>query len=545
MSPTQRADVLVIGAGPVGLTLACELKRHGVRVRLVERKTGPNEQPNAAVVHVRTLETLCAMGAVEGFLREGYALPGLNIWAMGKRVDFVPVRGIDSPFEGPRTLGQQHTERLLAEHFERLGGRIERGVEALAVEQDEREARVRLKSAEGQEETAAASWIVGCEGSKSTTREAAGIPFEGKRYEGHEFLQVEANLRWSHPHGMAYGFFTGEHALLIFPYDDDLGFCRIICARKDRDPENHEPPTLEEMQEIIQQVADPCAELSEPRWFNRFRTGYRFAPRFREGRLFLAGDAGHVHVPLGGQGMNYGIQDAFNLGWKMAAVIKGEAPLALLDSYNEERNPVDEALIHGTDRGFQILMEHPVAGARLMRVLGPLIFNIPALTSRLRNTLAEMTVAYPTSALSQDHGGSAGPAAGDRAPDAIVVRMPERKTAHLFDVFHGTRWTLLLFAGRASETRDLETLERLSAMLTASYGTRLSVHLILGGDPPVPVHENWAACIEMDRQHYAHDKYGVDAAPCLYLIRPDWYVGFRGGLEQHGQLSKYLARVFT
>jgi 2-polyprenyl-6-methoxyphenol hydroxylase-like FAD-dependent oxidoreductase len=539
-------DVLVIGAGPVGLTLACELKRHGVGVRLIERKAERNEHANAAVVHVRTLEILCAMGAVEGFLREGYALPGGYPRMFGRRIGFVEIGGVDSPFSRPRTIAQHVTERLLEEHFQRLGGRVERSVEAMGMEQDGKEVRVRLRHlAEGnREEVVTAGWVAGCEGSKSITRETAQISFEGKRYVGKEFLQVDAKVRWSHPQGFAYMFLERDHIVICLPYDDQ-GFYRIICGRDDRDPESHEPPTLEEMQAILQQHADPATELYDPTWFNHFRSGHRFAGRFRDGRAFIAGDAGHVHVPIGGQGMNYGMHDAFNLGWKLAAVIKGEAKPKLLESYEAERLPVDKALVRLTDRAFEVLMRHSRALGRTMKIIGPALLGMSAVQHRFRNTLAELEVAYPASELSEDHEGSGGPAAGDRAPDALVVRMPERQTAHLFDVLHGTRWTLLLFAGPNPDVPALEGLERISAALSSLYGTRLAIHLILCGDPPVPVRENWAAHLVMDREQDAHGKYGVEATPCLYLVRPDWYIGFRGGMEYHLHLARYLERVLT
>ena len=155
-----------------------------------------------------------------------------------------------------------------------------------------------------------------------------------------------------------------------------------------------------------------------------------------------------------------------------------------------------------------------------------------------------MNVAYHTSALSEDQGGSHGPVAGDRAPDATLVRMPERRTTRLFDVLHGTRWTLLLFAGAEPTIDDIESLEKISCPLAGHYGTRVAIHLVLCGDPPVPVHENWAADVLMDRERYAHDKYGVAKSPCLYLIRPDWHIAFRGGLEHARYLKAYLERVF-
>src|ERR1700683_4256698 len=543
MTSPEMTDVLVIGAGPVGLTLACELIRHGAKVRLVEKKAEPNPHPNAAIVHVRTLEILSAMGAVEGFLKEGYAFPGIHFRFFDQRSVFINVAGVDSPYPMPRTLGQQITERLLNEHLTRLAGKVERSFEAVGVEQDAKEVRVRLKhlGKRDREEIATARWVVGCEGSTSITREASKIAFPGERYPGKEFLQMDANVRWTYPHGFGYMFMTDEHVLLLFAYNK-TGHYRIICARNDEDPENKTPPTLEEMQELVRKIADPAAELYDPVWFNRFRSGHRLAASFREGRCFLAGDAGHVHVPIGGQGMNYGMHDAFNLGWKLAAVAKGQAKPELLDTYMAERHGVDETLIKGTDFGFHMVVQPNPIGRMALHYLAPTVLNFEAVQKRIRNLLGEMNVAYPASPLSEDHAGSDGPMAGDRAPDAVLVRMPTRRTEQLFDVLRGPRWTLLLFAGAEPSADQIEALERVSGPLAGRYGKRLAIHLVLCGDPPVPVHENWASDVLMDRERYVHDKYGVEAAPCLYLIRPDWHIAFRGGLESAKLLGAYLER---
>jgi 3-(3-hydroxy-phenyl)propionate hydroxylase len=542
MTSPDMTDVLVVGAGPVGLTLACELKRHGARVRIVDKLAKPQSHPNAAIVHVRTLEILAAMGAVDGFLEQGYPIPGMHVRAFGKRIGFIHIGGVDSPYPFPRTLGQQYTERILTEHLEKLGVRVERGVEAVGLKQDAQEVWVRLNHlATGQEEMATARWVVGCEGSSSITRKSCDIAFPGERYPGKEFLQADANVRWTFPHGYGYQFITEEHVLLLFAYDDK-GHYRIICARNDRDPKNETPPTLEEIQALVQQIADPTAELYDPVWLNRFRSGHRLAATFRDGRAFLAGDAGHVHVPIGGQGMNYGMHDAFNLGWKLAAVAKGDAKPELLDTYEQERHPIDQALIKATDFGFHMLVQPSRAGQMAFQLVAPTLFKAGAFQKRVRNMLAEMNVAYPKSALSEDHEASRGPAAGDRASDAQVVRMPERETTRLFDVMRGTRWTLLLFAGEAPSIGDIEALEKIGGVISSHYGTRVVTHLVLCDEPPVPVFKSWAVDVLMDRERYAHDKYGVDSGSCLYLIRPDWHIGFRGGVAQAQNLHAYLAR---
>jgi 2-polyprenyl-6-methoxyphenol hydroxylase-like FAD-dependent oxidoreductase len=545
MASSSQTDVIVIGAGPVGLTLASELQRHGARVRLVEKKTGPNEHPNAAVVHSRTLEILSAMGAIDGFLEEGYPLPGMHFHFFGKRSVFVDLKGVDSPFSHPRCLGQQYTEKFLGEHFTRNGGVIERGIEAIEVGQDADGVRVKLKhlTENGREEIATARYVVGCEGSASLTRESAKIPFDGERYQGKEFLQIDANVRWTYPHGYGYAFRTEKQALLFFPYKKP-GHYRIICAQDDSYPEKHEPPTLEEMQAHVRKIADPAAELFDPLWFNRFRSGHRIAARFREGRAFLAGDAGHVHVPIGGQGMNYGMHDAFNLAWKLAAVVKGEAKPELLDTYEAERHGVDEALIKFTDRAYHIMVQPNALAEFAVHHIAPNILGLEVLQDRVRNFMGEMNVAYPASTLTEDHGGSHGPKPGDRAPDAVIVRMPGRTTETMFDVLRTPKWTLLLFTGMAPSVGDVEALEKLAGSLAGKYGARMAAHLVLPGEPPVPVHANWAASVLMDRQLYAHEKYGATSGPCVYLIRPDWYVGFRSGIENRGKLAGYLERVF-
>jgi 3-(3-hydroxy-phenyl)propionate hydroxylase len=250
-----------------------------------------------------------------------------------------------------------------------------------------------------------------------------------------------------------------------------------------------------------------------------------------------------VHVPIGGQGMNYGMHDAFNLAWKLAAVAKGEAKPELLDTYMTERHPADKALIHGTDVAFHLMIEAHALKNIVMKNVMPTLLHLEPLQKQIRNQLAEMNVAYPASPLTEDRGGSHGPVPGDRAPDALVVRMPSRETAHLFDVLRDPRWALLMFAGAPPTTHAVEAMEKISAPLAKHYGTRVAIHLVLCETPPVPVHENWAADFLMDREHYLHEKYGV-TSPCLYLIRPDWHIAFRGGLDDAKRLTEYLERVF-
>ncbi len=542
--PEANPDVLIVGAGPVGLTAAAELTRHGARVRIVDKRTGPVTYSQAAAVHVRMQEILGAMGIVDGWLAAGHRFERLSVRAFGKKLGVMHPGGVDSPYPGPLVIGQNVTERLLVEHLARLGVQVEREVEAVAYTQYADNVRVTLRSSTegGRKEAVRAPWVLACEGSSSPGREAAGIPFDGARYTGQEFVQADVRVHWTFPNGDAYSFINKERTLLLLPFNA-LGRYRVLCARTEQSNAQHGPPTLEEMQTITREMTgDPGLRLSDPLWLNRFRTQHRLARRFREGRIFLAGDAGHVHVPIGGQGMNYGIQDAFNLAWKLAAVVRGDArPEPLLDSYNTERHRVDADLLNSTDEGFRAMVNPGAWKSLAMRLVGPMALGSETIQERVKNLLSGTKIHYHGSPLAEDHGGSAGPAAGERAPDAPVVDLAARETVRLFNLLYPTgRWTLLLFGGLEPTESACWKLAGTGASVLTDFGRLVNAHFVL-------TDLELAASIEggsvlLDREHTAHDKYGVKTA-CIYLVRPDGYVGFRGGPDHGGELLAYLYRI--
>ncbi len=544
-SPSSRLpEVLIIGAGPVGLTAAAELTRHGTAVRIVDRRTGPVTYSQAAAVHVRMQEILGAMGIVQGWLDAGHPIERVSLRAFGKKLGVVHPGGIDSPYPGPIFIGQNVTERLLVEHLERLGVRVERQVEATAFSQDADGVTVTLRHlADGnREETARVPWLVACEGSSSKAREAAGIPFEGARYTGTEFVQADVRVHWSLPNGSGYGFVEKDRTLMLLPFDG-AGHYRVLCIRPEQPDAHHEPPTLEEMQTIARELTDdPGLRLSDPLWLNRFRTQHRLAGRFREGRIFLAGDAGHVHVPVGGQGMNYGIQDAFNLAWKLAAVVRGDArPEPLLGSYHAERHRVNEQLLHGTDSGFRAIASPGTLTSLAMRFVGPTALGLETVQARARILLSGTNISYAGSVLAETHGNADGPKAGDRAPDSPVVKLAEQETVSLFNlIYPAGRWTLLLFGGlKPTEDTCRQLVQVWQAALT-DYARLLDAHFVLTDLLLAATLEE--VPVLLDREHMAHEKYGVKTAT-ICLIRPDGYVGFRSDLEHVGRLTAYLDRI--
>lgn len=528
------ADVIVVGAGPAGLTAAAELARHGVRVRVIDRNPGPTLHSRASVVHVRTQETLSAMGLADRFVARAYPLEAISLHAFGKFMGGIRLSGADSTYPMPRIIGQHVTERLLLERLDELAVPVERGVEALGLVDDGERVTLRLRRG-GTESDLAAAYVIAADGADSLLRTAVEIPFEGDKTDAFEFLQTDCDVRWSYPTGRSYLFVTKDRFLGLFPFDAD-GAYRIVCARADQDPAVIETPDLEEIEAILREIADPDATLLEPRWLSRTRTAPKLAKKFRSGRLFLAGDAAHVHLPIGGQGMNSGIQDGFNLGWKLAAVVKGGAKPELLDTYGAERQPVAEDLLKFTDRGFHSMVKPGDLAQRAMKLFGASVMGLESVQERLRRTVGDVPISYLTSSLSEDHGGTIGPIAGERAPDGVAVRASDRKTVRLLQAIAGEAWSLLIFAGL--DQSDIGgKLAEIAQRAAEGFGARIKPILITPERPP----ETWPGEVLIDRDQLLHDRYGVRHA-ALYLLRPDWYVGFRAPATQAELLAAYLAR---
>jgi 2-polyprenyl-6-methoxyphenol hydroxylase-like FAD-dependent oxidoreductase len=532
-------DVLVIGAGPVGLTLASELARYGISSRIVDQDPGTKNISKALILHVRTQEVLDAMGAIAAPIALSVPLRQISLHAYGKIIGHLHSDIIDSPHPHPIILGQDRTEKLLEEHLRGFGSQVEWNTQAIAFEQNDNGVSVTLHHSDGTEEIAQAQYLVGCDGAHSIIRKQLGFSFEGGKYENEQFIQTDAKIRWTLPKGTSYLFLTREGYMMVIEMPDDL--VRVFISLPDPDPTNDAPPTLQEVEDALNRLGGVTAELYDSVWLARYRTSHRRADRFREQRVFIAGDAGHIHVPLGGQGMNTGIQDAFNLAWKLAYTLKGKANPELLDSYNAERVPVAEALLTGTDKGYRIILHPNELKQNAVRLFGPFIINQQAIRSKLLHTLEEVDISYrDTSPIVEDHGGSNELVAGDRAPSAVVVRLADKATLQLFDVFRGTHWTLLLFAGQKATAEIYQQLLHIGQTVAHKYGQLVHSHLVVSDLLP-PENLSPTDSILMDSEHYAHEKYGV-ASPSLYLIRPDWYIGFRGGISDSNHLLDYLAK---
>jgi 3-(3-hydroxy-phenyl)propionate hydroxylase len=470
--------------------------------------------------------------------QQGQPLRRVEIIGYGKHIGHGTMEGINSPHPYPLIIGQNVTERFLRQHLEGLGGQVEWQTEAVGLTQEPDQVEVRLRRADGSEETVRAQYVVGADGTHSKVREAIGVDFSGYPYSGQAFIQADSKIEWSLPRGSSYLWFTELGYMMVIEMPG--GIVRTFISVPDTDPKKRDT-TLEEVNETLNRLGGVDARLYEPVWVALFRTNHRAAPSFRKDRVFLAGDAGHEHVPIGGQGMNTGIQDAFNLGWKLAYVLQGKAKEAILDSYNRERHPVAENLLKGTDEAYTRLLKAGDAAKYAIRMFGPFVFGNQKMREGIRDIIEEVNINYRNSPLAEDHGGSDGPEAGDRALDAEVVVAKGKHPTRLRELLHGKHWTLLGMSGRGASVEDLQVLGKLLETLAAKFPDTVRSYLVLGDWQP-PAFDTSVPLV-FDRMGQAHIQYGV-AHPCVYVIRPDQYVAFRGPLEAaRGHLLEFLSKV--
>jgi 2-polyprenyl-6-methoxyphenol hydroxylase-like FAD-dependent oxidoreductase len=541
--------VLVVGAGPTGLVMASQLARHGVPVRVLEKNPGPSNISKALAVQARTLEVFDDMGIVEEAMDRGIRVRAANVYSNGHRLAHLGLASVDSSYNFALDLAQNETEMILGGYLKSFGVPIEWQVELLGFTQAADAVTATLKHADGREETVVTPWLVGCDGAHSTVRHTLGLPFEGAPYpEGWALL--EAKIHWDLPADEWHLFIQPEGVFVVFPLRN--GNWRMMADAEPYAGDGPLPqPTLEEFQRYIKERALPDATISDPVWMSPFRIHMRRAPHFRRRRAFLAGDAVHIHSPAGGQGMNTGIQDAYNLAWKLALVQAGHAPDSLLDSYEVEREPVAESVMHMSDLMIRLGTVRNPLMATIRNRLYPIAAEIPALARRLADRISELNINYRKSPIvAEDYGGgfgsvlsSGGPHPGDRAPDASPLADTDGDTLRLFDVLRSTKHTLLLFAGVEQEADTWKRLDIVAEQVRERYGTQIQVYQVAPGNTR-QIGQGASTELLLDPELVLHHRFGAHAE-CLYLVRPDGYVGFRSQPANGASLQDYLGRIFS
>jgi 2-polyprenyl-6-methoxyphenol hydroxylase-like FAD-dependent oxidoreductase len=424
-------DVIVVGAGPVGLLLAGDLAQAGVSCVTFERRSGRSSLTRAFTVHARTLEQLDARGVADELVASGTPVAELRFFAGGA----VDLSGLPSRFPYLLSTPQYETERVLEERARRVGADIRHGSEVTGLTQHPDGVEVKVRRDGNPDQVVRAAWIVGADGLHSTVREALGMPFPGKPVVRSVML-AEVRLTQPPPDVLTVNS-TGEAFSLIAPFGD--GWYRVIAWQRSDQPPEDTPVGLGEVCEVTRKTFGSDYGMHDPRWMSRFHSDERQVPSYRDGRVLLAGDAAHSHSPAGGQGMNTSIQDAANLGWKLAATAGDWAPPGLLDTYHAERHPVGRQVLRNSGALLR-LFTLPPALVPARNVLALAATRIPFLAKRLAGTLSGVSIRYPAPP-------GAHPLAGKRVTD-----LPLADGRRLYEALRGGRF--LLAAGPGALPAD-------------------------------------------------------------------------------------------
>jgi 2-polyprenyl-6-methoxyphenol hydroxylase-like FAD-dependent oxidoreductase len=565
-------SVLIVGAGPTGLAAALSLARARIPVRLIDRAREPGRHSRAIGIQARTLELFEQHRIVEPFLERGHRAHVANLYSNGQRrarLDFDP---LFTRYPYLLFIDQTETERILAGHLATLGVEIERGVELVEFNQGSAGVSADLRRADGRTEALRCAYLVAADGAHSTARHHLGMKFEGETL-AQSFLlaDVAASTPW--PEDEFHVFASGDGLAAIFPFG--RGRFRLIADHKamlPAAPEGTIPvPTLEECRSVVERRVHHPVSIADMNWASYFQVNSRMVRFLRMERVFFAGDAAHVHSPAGAQGMNTGIQEALNLGWKLARALGG-APDRLLDTYHAERYPIEQLVLRQTSFMTQ-LVEADHGPLKLLRErVMPALVALGPLRDAARQAVSELSIQYRRSPLTLERVLDGGPRAGERAPDAFVrvVDGPLGKApgkGRLYDLHDPASFSLFLLvdgeAARAADAEEHAEAERAAnagqagdAAPGTAPGTSTAAGAPNGTEAlrrfaeavervlPQVVRVWWLADLPSGEAPLAGegapslgDAYGR-TRPAFYLVRPDGYICARGrtGSDLHGLL---------
>jgi 2-polyprenyl-6-methoxyphenol hydroxylase-like FAD-dependent oxidoreductase len=500
--------------------LANQLARQGVRTQIVDRHSGPAQQTRAIGVQARTLEIYAKLGVIDRALALGLRSDAANLWAQGRPRARIPIGDIgkgESPFPFVFMLGQDDNERILGDRLREFGVDMQWNTELVALDPRTDRVVAGLKQADGTVRSVSAAWVAGCDGSRSAVREMSRITFPGAPYE-HVFFVADTVATGDMVQNELNVYLWKEGFHLFFPMRGTdrwrvIGILPPVLRGRD-------DLTFDDVVPYVRSEAGTRLAFQECLWFSTYRIHHRCASRFRAGRCFLLGDAAHIHSPMGAQGMNTGLQDAYNLAWKLARVIEGEADAALLDSYEAERLPVAQRLLKTTDRLFMLVVKETWLAAlfrtRIMARMAASAMRRERVRKLAFRTISQIGIRYPDSPLSRNLDGvpQEAPRAGDRFPWMMLRLRDDAPTQDLFEQLDDTRYNLLVMNQPGVDVGALAPVVR--------------THVI----PPNADNARVLA------QHHL-------TGPAFYLLRPDGHVGLAGTQLALAAIADYFAQWRT
>lgn len=533
---STKLDALVVGAGPVGLSMAAALLAQGLRVRIIDSAADRAQESRAIGIQARTLEVFEISGIVDEFLDRGHRLHGVTIYGeAGSEIGHLDFAYIPSRYPFLLTLPRSETERILGDHLGRNGLHIERQTTLTDFKQSELTVFAQVVLPDGRQEEISTDWLLGCDGAHSRVREILGLQFAGKTFDLH-FLLGDVHAESNLPDDQAHVFGRPEGLLAFFPLGG--GRHRLVADNPPERVRTEKKPTLQEWQEIIDRRSSVPVKLSDLGWTTYFRVNSRMVERLRLGRVFVLGDAAHIHSPALAQGMNTGIQDAWNLGWKLALVQRCLARPTLVDSFEQERLPVEHNVLQMTEFTQNMITAEKLTNRLLRDTILPLLSGITAFQKTATKTVSETGIGYRSSPVTEDHYAPDGPHAGDFAPAALVVSPEKRSKIALASLF-GKKHVLFYLTGPQNGADTLQTVKRVLELIEKHYGQIIKPYVVVPEGTPV-TESSVDLLIDIDGD-FARSY----AASVLYLVRPDGYIAFRCLASKQSLLQSYIDKSFV
>lgn len=501
-------QVLVVGAGPTGLTLATLLRRQGIDCILVEKNAGPSTTSKALGLQYRVSELLSWMGLVDRFIARAAPQTTVNLYADGERIATLVLDALEGRAGAggfvphPIILPQSETEALLGEALREAGGQVAWNRELVDFTSDARGVVGTLSDAE----TITAAYAVGCEGAHSVLRKLSRISFDGKTFP-HDFVMADVAIDTTLSHGQGHSWLHSDGIVSAISMPGE-GRWRLFIEAGAATKDLGDDVTLADVQRIFAaRTGDMHSCISDPTWLTRFKIHSRMVERFSAGRVFLAGDAAHLHSPSGGQGITTGMQDAYNLAWKLAQVLRHGAPATLLDTYDQERRPAARAVLATTDRNTRIFFATGPVGKWLRNHVFMPLLATRWMQRRLVAKLSQLDMGYRSSSLSWSRR-QRRVRAGDRTPDVVLQAGAEQVS--LYALLRPARFVALLTRAHAEAGALLES-AGVSVRVVAADGDFRRLYGASDGD--------------------------------LWLIRPDGYVGLCCAHDDLATVAAYLTQV--
>lgn len=527
--------VLIVGAGPTGLTLAAELTRHNIAYRIIDKNIKPVQTSNALGIQARTLEIFADMGILDQALAEGVKVNSLNIHSRkGNTIAQIKLDQINSRYQFVLILAQHQTERILLEHLSKQGVTVEMQKELIALEQKENKSVVTLQNQDGQLEKAEFDWVMACDGGKSIIRQQLNIPFKGKDLPEH-FVMLDAKVDTSLTSNEVHIFLGQEGVMAILPYSKK--YSRVI-AEVTNDPQLKEEksPVITDFERLAKERCGIPIQFTDAIWSSGFWIHERIIEQYQFQNVFFLGDTAHLHSPVGGQGMNTGIQDAYNLAWKFALIIKNQMRSNVFNTYESERRPIAKIVLKGSTIGTRLISLQNYFLIKLRNLMLRLITKIKILNKKLTAAVSETSIQYTQSIIvCENLPYKTGLKAGCKFIDVIW------HDQSLFDYVKGTQHVIMIFLPNRLDATDISNLNDIYMWLQNKPFAN-SFKFVIIHHVKLPNELAFFSNTIFDEKQSVAKKYGI-SFPALYAIRPDKYIGYRGTLDKN-ELFQYLNDIF-